>query len=187
MITDLAHDMILNLDEINFKQRAAGFMQRFQKALCVFSGSVNQLYSNYQIEVLNKDFSRLAVQPDYYAYHDIFQAIDESAVLPTGLYIMPGESVGKDGLLLAQQNTQGKLVVSELADGIRKIQANFTKEAPFLPVIRNTDLREFRRQAPMIHLHRIHTEELRQELSGFQVRDIQRTIIEKIDDYLFTA
>lgn len=183
-----APDMIWSLNEIKYKQKATDFLCRFEDALCVFAGSVSQLYSNYEIMPVNRDFSRLVVLPDPYAHHDIFQDIEDSAVTKTGLFIMPGEIAGQDGgLLLGSKDPQtGKWGATTLQKGIVSMQKKMPNGVPFLPVLKNTDLREFQSSMPMIHLHRICTERL-EKLSQFQVNDISTTIQDRMEDNLMNA
>jgi hypothetical protein len=79
---------------------------------------------------MNEDYSRLVVLPDPYAFHDIFQSINDEAVVKTGLYIMPGEAVGKQGLELGQR-LDGKLRISPLAKGLQKIAEQMPEDEPF--------------------------------------------------------
>jgi hypothetical protein len=185
MYTDVAPDMIWNLNGFEYRERAVNFLKRFERALCVFSGSVHQLYANYEITPMTEDYSRLVVLPDPYAFHDIFQAISDEAVVKTGLYIMPGECVGREGLVLGQR-VNGKLRVSALARGLRKIAEQMPVDEPFLPVLKNTDLRQFGNKMPIIHLHRLRVNELTR-LSSFQIHDMQHTIQDKMDQYLMAA
>lgn len=185
MYTDVAPDMIWNLNGFEYREKAVNFLKRFEQALCVFSGSVHQLYANYEINTMNEDYSRLVVLPDPYAFHDIFQSINDEAVVKTGLYIMPGEAVGKQGLVLGQR-LDGKLRISPLAKGLQKIAEQMPEDEPFLPVLKNTDLRQFGNKLPILHLHRLRLNALG-KLSNFQINDMQITIKHKMDQFLMAA
>lgn len=186
MYSNVNADLVWNLNGIVYKERAVNFLKRFEQALCVFSGSVRQLYANYEITPMNEDYSRLVVLPDPYAFHDIFQSVNDEAVVKTGLYIMPGECVGREGLLLAQRGNDGKMVVTPLAKGLTYVARKMPKHEPFLPVLKNTDLRQFKNNVPILHMHRLRISEL-DSLSHFQISDISSTIQDKVDSYLMEA
>lgn len=179
------YQLIWNLHGIHYKDRAVNFLQRFEDSLCVFSSAVSQVYANYNIWPITADNSKLLVLPNPHAHHDIFQSINSDAVIRTGLYIMPGEVVGKKGLLLSHKcRHNGKLKVTPLGKGLKKVARQMN--TPFLPVITNKDLKELNRQSPILHLHRLVPEKLCGH-SQFELRTIRGTIEEKMDKYLACA
>ncbi|TQV81000.1 hypothetical protein FKG94_09905 [Exilibacterium tricleocarpae] len=179
------YQLIWNLHGIHYKDKAVNFLQRFEDSLCVFSGAVSQVYANYNIWPITADNSKLLVLPNPNAHHDIFQSIDSDAVVSTGLYILPGEVVGKKGLFLSHKSRlNGKLKVTPLAQGLEKVAAK--TDTPFLPVITNKDLKELNRKSPILHLHRLLPERLESH-SQFDVRTICGTIEEKMHKYLACA
>ena len=179
------YQLIWNLHGIHYKEKAVNFLQRFEDALCVFSGAVSQVYANYNIWPITADNSKLLVLPNPNAHHDIFQSVDSGAVISTGLYILPGEVVGKKGLFLSHKSPRnGKLKVMPLARGLEQVAAQ--NGSPFLPVITNKDLKELNRQSPILHLHRLVPERLEGQ-SQFDVHTICHTIEEKMNKYLACA
>ena len=179
------YQLIWNLHGIRYKEKAVNFLQRFEDSLCVFSGAVSQVYANYNIWPITADNSKLLVLPNPHAHHDIFQSIDSGAVIRTGLYIMPGEVIGKKGLLLSHRSRHNsKLKVTPLGKGLKKVARQMG--TPFLPVITNRDLKELNRESPILHLHRLVPERLSSH-SQFEMRTIRGTIEEKMDKYLACA
>lgn len=183
----MSQQLIWNLAGIVYKEQAVNFLKRFEASLCVFSGSVEQVYANYNIWPVTADNSKLLVLPNANAHHDTYQSVSADAVVKTGLFIVPGEAIGKSGLYLAKRNpASGKLQFAPLAQGLRKIAAKMPADEPFLPVITNKDLRELNKQAPILHLHRVKPALLK-DLSHFDAGSLQRTISAKMDKYLMCA
>ncbi|HET8710678.1 MAG TPA: hypothetical protein VFM32_04840 [Spongiibacteraceae bacterium] len=173
-------DLVWDLDAFHARQLAADFIKRFENKLCVYSGSVEQLYTNYTIYFPEEESRRMVILPDPYSYHDTFQNVPEPAVTKTGMNIVPGEVVGKSGLYLTipvMSNGVRKTKVIELQSALRVINSKRAPTDPFLPVLMKGDLREFQHRAPMLHLHRIKLSELgrRSQLE----RDGIRKVIER--------
>lgn len=153
----------------------------------MFSGAVRQIYANYNIWPITADNSKLLVLPNPSAHHDIFQSIEDNAVIKTGLFILPGEAIGKQGLYLGQKSKDtGKLRFTTLAKGLRTIAEQMPANEPFLPVITNKDLRELNRTSPILHLHRLNTNKLN-AVSQFETRTIRDTIEGKMNKFLMCA
>jgi len=179
--------LIWHLRGIIYKEKAVNFLKRFEDALCVFSGAVSQIYANYNIWPITADNSKLLVLPNPNAHHDIFQAIEGDAVVKTGLFILPGEAVGKQGLYLGQKNKKsGRLDFVPLDKGLRKVAEQMPEDEPFLPVITNKDLRELDSKNPILHLHRLKAQKLNQ-VSTFEAGTIRKTIEGKMNKYLMCA
>lgn len=183
-----APDLIWNLHNIVEKEKAASFLRLFERSLCVFSSAVSQLYADYSISKVNHQTGNLVVLPNPYAAHDTFQSIRDEAVTGTGLFVVPGDAVGKDqGLYLMKHNRKlNKFSSMPLAAGIERVVQNMPAGNPFLPVITNRDLRQLPNRAPILHLHRIDCRRLN-HLSSFQIKDIRRTITSKIENHLLAA
>ena len=173
-------DLVWDLDAFHSRQLAANFIKRFENKLCVYSGSVEQLYTNYTIYFPEEENRRMVILPDPYAYHDTFQNIPEHAVTKTGMNIVPGEVAGKTGLYMTIpviSNGERKTKVIALQTALRVINNRRTPDNPFLPVLMKGDLREFKHRMPMLHLHCIKLNELarRSQLE----RDGIRRVIER--------
>lgn len=174
-------------DFLGFKQRqlAAQFICRFENKLCIYSGSVEQLYTNYSIYFPEEESRKMVILPNPYAYHDTFQNIPESAVVRTGMNIIPGEVLGKTGLFLTvpvrsgdvSKKNQAKVI--PLHTALKSISARRSPQDPFLPVLIKGDLREFRQQAPMIHLHCIRLP-LLGERSELERGSLRRVVEQKL-------
>lgn len=176
-------DLVWNIGERQFNENTVGFLKRFEDAICLFSGSVSQLYSNYKIHSVRSAANRLVVLPNQRCHHDTFYNIDHDAVKPTGLYIIPGEAVNDgqgNGLrLVYRSKASKKLKTVPLMEGMERIKKVYEKEGNFLPVIVNKDLRFRKNNNPVMHLHRLDVDSL-SGLSKFQVRDISTAIEDKL-------
>lgn len=173
-------DLIWSLGAEEYCQQVARFLRRFESRLCVFSSKVDQLYSNYELMAVHDEQSKMVVLPNPYAYHDTFNHVDSEAVVPTGMFIIPGEASGGGGLMLAyrSQNT-GRLNGLPLGQALKRIQSQCSARHPFLPVIMNTDLQMIEDRKPVMHLHRVKLQRL-QTLSEFQREDLSESIQEKM-------
>ena len=175
-------DLAWDLDDFSDRDRAMDFVMQFESTLCVYSPSVEQLYTNYNM-FFPKEFERkMVILPDPNAFHDTFFYIAPEAVVATGLYIIPGELVGKDGLFLAnvkEDRTLGdRQIPFEI--GMRAIIANRPEDDPFLPVLAKGDLREFDDSWPVMHLHRVKPKVLA-EISELDRSSLGNVISEKLD------
>ena len=91
--------LVWDLEKIQNRSRAIAFIMQFKKTLCVYSGPVQQLYSNYDIFLPEHEERKLVILPNPNAHHDIFFKIPESAVTPTGLNIIPGALINRACIL----------------------------------------------------------------------------------------
>lgn len=175
-------DLAWDLGDFGNKRRATDFVQMFEETLCVYSGAVEQLYTNYDIFYPEEEGRRMVILPDPTAYHDTFFGIVPEAVLETGLYIIPGDLIEKPGLHLTnllQDRSMGPRQVPFEA-GARAIMAKRPSQDPFLPVLVKGDLRELEEQWPVLHLHRIKLSAL-EHRSALERKDIQKVITEKLE------
>lgn len=175
-------DLIWDLDGFRARQLAATFIKRFENKLCVYSASVEQLYTNYGIYFPEEEHRRMVILPDPYAFHDTFQNVPELAVVKTGMNIVPGEVVGKTGLYLTvpfKTPTGTKSRVIALQAALRVINERRPPENPFLPVLMKGDLREFQQRAPMLHLHCVQLAKLGGR-SALERSSMQRVITSKL-------
>ncbi len=175
-------DLAWDLGEFGNRRRATDFVQIFEETLCVYSGAVEQLYTNYDIFYPEEEGRKMVILPDPTAYHDTFFGIVPEAVLETGLYIIPGDLIEKPGLHLTnllQDRSMGPRQIPFEA-GIRAIMAKRPAHDPFLPVLVKGDLRELEEQWPVLHLHRIKLGAL-EHRSALERKDIQKVITEKLE------
>ena len=94
-------DLAWELDDFNHRQRAMDFVKQFESTMCVYSASVEQIYTSYNMFFPQEWDSKLVIIPDPAVFHDTFFHITPNAVGATGLYIIPGELIEKKGLFLA--------------------------------------------------------------------------------------
>ncbi|RRJ83926.1 hypothetical protein [Aestuariirhabdus litorea] len=173
-------DLFWDLSAISNKQLASNFFKKVASAFCVYSPSVEKIYSNFEVILPRDSNSGLIVLPNPYAFHDMFSFINNASIKQTGIMLHPGESFGHQGGLYLSLPMRGnkRSKMLEFVKGINLIN-NTYKAKPgnqlFLPVLVNGDLREFKAAHPYLHLHRIDVAELG-NLSQFERQDIQDSI-----------
>lgn len=175
------NDLQWELDEFLDHEVAKNFVMRFENLLCVFSPSVKQIYTNYSMFFPREDNHKMVVLPNDEAYHDTFQHIDPDSVVKTGIYIMPGEVIGKTDLLLAipDKNYENNLKFLPLKQGLLGIFNTMKGDKPVLPLLTKGDLRGFETKHPSLHLHRIVLDKL-EERSSLERNGIKSVIKEKL-------
>lgn len=176
-------DLVWDLDAFNQRQRAIDFVMGFENKLCVFSGSVGQLYTNYNIFFPREEARKLVILPNPYTPHDTFNGIGESTVSATGMTIVPGVFNAKPTLFLRIPFKKGsvKFRTIPLQIGLRVVQQQCAPNKPFLPVLMKGDLRELDASTPCLHLHRIHLDRLDSH-SALELNDIQKVIRKRLVD-----
>ena len=175
-------DLIWDLDSIARRELAERFIRQFENRLCVYSESVRQLYTNYNLHFPADYGRKMVILPNPYAFHDTLHGIEAVAVRKTGLCVLPGLVQGKPGLLLSTQMGNGSLAPRSMPfkPALAQIISNQKKIGDvFLPVLMKGDLREFDQQTPYLHLHRLQLDRL-VRLSSFERDDIQQTITRKL-------
>lgn len=175
-------DLIWDLDNIARRELAERFIRLFENRLCVYSESVQQLYTNYNLHFPNEQGRKMVVLPNPYAFHDTLHGIDAAAVRKTGLCVLPGVVLGKPGLLLSTLFKEGGPAPKSMPfkPALAQIISNQQKAGDvFLPIMMKGDLREFNQQMPYIHLHRLQVSRLTR-LSSFERDDIQQSITRKL-------
>ena len=178
--------LIWRLNHFENHERAIRFVKQFQETLCVFSGPVEQLYTNYEINVPEDDHRSLIILPNPYAPHDTFNHVSYDAVEATGCTIVPGEMANQeDGLAITLPlRRQGKreTKITPLKVGLYALMRAADGEDPFLPVITKGDLRQFRKDMPSLHLHRIKPSLLDRN-SPMEAKEIRNVISERLKKY----
>lgn len=177
-------DLIWTLGGKEFSESAYGFLKRFESALCLFSNTVSQLYSNYEIVHFGHEGRKLVALPNAFAAHDTFNNVDCDAIEATGLYIVPEEATrtsDKNGLLLLYRCSKtGKPKTLTLADGLGRVKSRYMPKEPFLPVMINRDLRSLKGNLPAMHLHRLRIDKLL-KMSDLEKGDILKTVNQKME------
>lgn len=175
-------DLAWDLDDFNNSQRAMDFVLQFETTLCVYSPSVEQVYTTYNMFFPKEWERKLVLLPDPSAYHDTFFNIENNAIAATGLYIVPGQLLNRQGLFLAnidENRNMGKRQIPFEA-GMRAIMKKRPANDPFLPVLAKGDLREFEQSWPVMHLHRVKLAILNQ-LSELDRNSLANVITEKLE------
>ncbi len=149
-------DLVWDLDAFNQRKKAVDFVLGFENKLCVYSSSVEQLYTNYNIFFPKEEDRKLVILPNPYSPHDTFNGIASSTVVPTGMEIIGGVHEGKLALLLRIpfKSGQVKYRTVPLQFGLKIIKQQRPNK-PFLPVLMKGDLRELDATTPCLHLHAI--------------------------------
>lgn len=177
-------DLVWDLKSFNKQQRAQNFVMGFENKLCVYSSTVEQLYTNYNIFFPKEENRKLVILPNPYAHYDTFQGITEESVKATGLFIVPAEPNDTGGPLqmvipLKSENTRYRRV--PLTVGLRLINQKRSPDRPFLPVVMKGDLRELDTETPCIHLHMLQLASL-PKLSTMEHNDIQKVILKRLQE-----
>jgi hypothetical protein len=172
------NDLIWDINALNYRDQAHEFILALENNLCVYSGSVEQLYSNYEILMPQEEDHKLVVLPNPYAYHDTYQHIPEEAVKATGLYIVPGEK----GLLMVIPLKKGnqKFRSVPLNVGLKLINNHRSEAKPLMPVLMKGDLREFNAKIPTVHLHAINEVRLG-HLSQLEIASIRDVVVKRMN------
>ena len=175
-------DLAWDLDDFTQAQRAMDFVLQFEPTLCVYSPSVQQIYSTYNMYFPDDWDRKLVILPDAGAFHDTFFHIDKSAVTATGLYIVPGQLIDKDGLYLANIDKDRNLGARQIpfAAGMRAIIKGRPDNDPFLPVLAKGDLRELEQSWPVLHLHRVKPSVI-ENMSELDRTSLSNVISEKLE------
>ena len=175
-------DLAWDLDDFDNSPRAMEFVMQFESTLCVYSPSVEQVYTTYNMFFPKEWERKLVILPDPAAYHDTFFHIEAQAVTATGLYIVPGELLDRQGLYLANIDKNRNLGKRQIPfeAGLRTIMKKRPTDDPFLPVLAKGDLREFEQSWPVMHLHRVKPMILNQ-LSDLDRNSLANVITEKLE------
>jgi len=173
-------DLVWDLEHFQKRKRAQEFVLGFENKLCIYSGSVSQLYTNYNIFFPQDEGRKLVVLPNPYAHHDTFQGIGEACVKPTGLFIVPGDVSERSlALILPLKSGNNRRVPLEV--GISLINSKMKSGKDFLPVIMKGDLRELDANTPCLHLNMLNLSSL-EDLSVLEIRDIRRVVLDRLEE-----
>jgi len=174
-------DLKWDLAHINQYAQAVDFLRKFESTICVYSPAVQQLYAKYEVHIPDNNERNVVIIPDFYAHTERFFGIPNEAVVATGIKIVPGEMVGKEGIhLVGASKRNGNQIIVPLAQGLQNLMKKNMVDGPFLPLLTRGDLREYRKkQTPYLHLHRLRLSEMKQ-LSIFEQRSIAKMIQHKM-------
>lgn len=175
-------DLAWDLDAITDRCQAIAFLQRFENRLCIYSAYAQKLYSHYSFVIPQTAEGGITLLPDEQAWRATFHDIPAQAVEPTGVHILPGETLGQAGLYL-RVPSENRLVASKelpFRAGLKLLVQRYqARGEPFLPVLIKEELREFEARMPSLHLHRINPARLSQG-SPVDIAGIERAIVEHL-------
>jgi hypothetical protein len=171
-------DLVWELDGFTQRRQAHEFVMHFENRLCVFSPTVEQVYTNYSIFFPPEENKRLVILPNPGAHHDIFQGVPEIAVKPTGLFIVPNAK--RELMLRIPLKTQDKPFRDiPLQAGLKLVNTRRPQHLPLLPVLVKGDLRELDSRMPVLHLHALSLSGL-SKLSSLEINAIRRVVLDRI-------
>lgn len=178
--------LVWSLRAFENQRRALEFVRHFSRSLSIYSNKVDQIYASYDVLLPTAGSEELVVVPDMEAFTETWYSIPERAVKQTGYTILPGGVVGKTGLFLHipfDDGSKGRAV--PLAAGLRAVSDEFQKRGEeFLPLLTKGDLKAFKKQAPMLQLHRLDLAEMR-EKSRFELNDLRTGIRQKLRSCMY--
>lgn len=175
------NDLVWDLDSFKQREAATEFVMAFENKLCVYSNSVEQLYTNYNIFFPKEENRKLVILPNPYAHHDSFNGIPEESIVSTGLNVVPGHMIGKDGAYLTIPFKSGKTAYRTvpIQVGLRVLNQQRPPNQPLLPILMKGDLRELDAKTPCLHLHSIRLDRLTR-LSNIESQSIRKVIIDRL-------
>lgn len=178
-------DLVWNLDKIKKRQLAIDFIKKFEGNFCVYSSSVEQFYTNYTMNFLSGESSKMVILPNPYAFHDTFNGINTEAIIETGLNIIPGVTLKRNGLylMISYKNQPGRATPIPLKPALQKMLNTRRAADPFLPILAKGDLREFNDSMPCLHLHRVKLSNLT-GISDFERNSVKEAIFDKLSTLL---
>ena len=144
-------DLAWDLDAITNRSEAIAFLKRFENRLCIYSAYVEKLYSNYSFVIPESDHGGITILPSEQAWHDTFHDIPLAAVEPTGIHILPGETMGYRGLYLKIPGEHRLVASKELPfqEGLKLlIQRYQAHDDVFLPILVRATCASTKRACP---------------------------------------
>ncbi|SDP09342.1 hypothetical protein [Pseudomonas jinjuensis] len=151
-------DLDWDLDAIVDRSEAIAFLRRFESRLCIYSPYVETLYSRYSFVIPEQPGGGITILPDEQAWFGTFHDIPADAVEPTGIHLLPGETMGRNGLYMKIPGTHRLAASTEkpFQDGLKLLINRYRMRGEhFLPVLVKGDLREYEARLPSLHLHRL--------------------------------
>jgi hypothetical protein len=172
-------DLVWDITEFRERKRAALFIKSFENSFCVFSGSVNQLYTNYTINFPESNPSKIIILPNQYKYHDTYNLVPEPAIVQTRIQLVRQGDHAEPMLRIPFRAGKKNYHTLPLSTGLNIVRRFFGREDPFLPVLVKGDLRELDIRTPYLQLHRICLPQLA-KMSLFDRAGIMNAINKKL-------
>jgi hypothetical protein len=180
-------DLIWDLEHLRKRQHAKDLILGIENKLCVFSGSVEQIYTSYDIFFPKEESRKVVILPNPYAHHDTFFGISDDAVQATGLFIVGSSETSSTqerkglGLVLPINRKEKKFRRVPIDIGLKLINDKRSPDRPFLPILMKGDLREFNANTPCLHLHSLDLRKVRM-LSNLEIKSLEEVILERLDE-----
>ncbi|WP_066017208.1 hypothetical protein [Endozoicomonas atrinae] len=154
---DYQKAVIWSLSQFSQQKRAADFFDSLRTGLCVYSPGAQSLYGKYDVYWGTSQREKLVVMPNFEQHLWTIQRLDLSAARQTGIYLVPGEAIGREGFFLSVRDRNKKRILLPAKSGFRQITRLFEKQfgQPYCPIVTRGDLREFRQSHPYLHLHHV--------------------------------
>lgn len=178
---DTNQDLIWDFQKSGQDDQEKEFINFFENKLCIFSPSVNKIYTNYNFFFPEDQQRQMVVLPNRYSFHDTLSNISSDAITPTGLHIIPGSRINKKEpyLVISKSDPKIKPMPIPFKKGIKLILERLHTDNPFLPILTRGDLRQYNETTPSLHLNRLNINKLT-SLSQFEKEDIKHVISKNI-------
>ncbi|MRI31648.1 hypothetical protein EOPP23_01395 [Endozoicomonas sp. OPT23] len=182
---DNAGSVTWDISHFNQKKKAADFFDSLRNVFAVYSPGTSQIYTNYDVFWSSYNQGKLVVLPNQHAHHDTFFEIEQDATRASGIFVIPGEIIGRDELYVALPKTKGRKTKPLPAErGIELFARAYEKKYPgksFVPIVTTGDLREFNKKAPLLHLHMLDVSRL-VALSPFKKEDLKQSLVGRLEN-----
>jgi hypothetical protein len=174
-----------DIHNIERKYDAYRFAKLFENRFCVYSPTVQKLYTDYQIVEPSLESDKIMLLPTLTADSEPYHDIEPSCIVSTDVKVIPGEIVGRKGIHLAMPDLEqpGKFKVFAFKEGLAELKKSLYQGRPFLPVLMNGDLREFDKKLPFLQLHIINIDKL-VNLSSFERNDMSNLINTRLNSMI---
>ncbi len=149
------NDLVWDITAFRERKLAAYFVKSFENLFCVFSGTVSQLYTNYTINFLEHNPSKIIILPNQYMYHDTFNRVPDNAIVETRIQLVRCGEKAEPMLRIPFRAGNKNYHTLPLDIGLNFIRRCYAKEDPFLPLLVKGDLRELNLSTHYLQLHRI--------------------------------
>jgi hypothetical protein len=181
--TPTNNDLVWGLEGIKQRQLAIDFVMQFANRLCIYSGAVEKLYTNYDLIFPPAEDHSMVVIPNQEAYHDTFSGLNKEAVIDTHFDIIPGEMIGKTWFYFRMpfEGDEELSTYIPFQVGVEHMIKNSGGQQPLIPVLVRGNLREFKLKNPYLHLHSINLDKIK-NLSDFEKKDIQRAVWGRLEE-----
>ena len=175
-------DLVWDLHGFHQRERAQEFVLGVENKLCIYSASLTQLYTNYNVFFPKEEENKLVILPNPYAHQGTYHGVAPQCVRATSLSIMPLDLNTRGALALLIPTDMDSHRVVPLGAGLRLIQSKLPAGTPFLPLVCKGDLYELDASRPCLRLNVLRMAPLKAALSDLEVQDIKRLVQSGLKD-----